>query len=70
MRDERAVVICKAAGLERFEAYSLQYVENRFWPRTTQRAADRSSQQKRIPYQASIHGRLAAPLARFLLSGG
>jgi hypothetical protein len=34
----------EAAGLEKPEAYSLEYVEDLFWPRTTQLAADRSPQ--------------------------
>jgi hypothetical protein len=34
----------EAAGLEKPEAYSLEYVEDFFGPRTTQLAADRSPQ--------------------------
>ena len=36
--------MCEAAGLEKPEAYSLEYVEDFFGLRTTQMAADRSSQ--------------------------
>ena len=38
----------KAAGSEKPEAYSLEYVEDFFEPRTTQMLADRSPQQNGI----------------------
>ena len=34
----------EAAGPEKPEVYSLQYIEDCFWPRTTQLVADRSPQ--------------------------
>ena len=34
----------RAAGREKPEAYSLEYVEDFFWPRTTQMVADPSPQ--------------------------
>ena len=34
--------MCKAAGSEKPEAYSLKYLEDFFEPRTTQMVADRS----------------------------
>ena len=35
---------CEAAGLKKQEAYSLEYVEDFFLPRTTQMISDRSPQ--------------------------
>ncbi len=43
-RGERGAARCEAAGPEKPEAYSLEYVEDFFWPRTTQMVADRSPQ--------------------------
>ena len=38
---DKSVARCEAAGLEKLEAYSLEYVED-FGPSTTQMVADRS----------------------------
>ena len=34
----------RGAGLEKPEAYSLDHIEDFFWPRTTQMVVDRSPQ--------------------------
>jgi hypothetical protein len=44
LRGEQAAGRCKAEGLKKPEAYSLQYVEDFLGPRTTQMPADRSPQ--------------------------
>ena len=41
-RGEGGPTRCEAAGLEKPEAYSMEYVEDFFGPRTTQMVADRS----------------------------
>ena len=43
-RGERDAARCEAAGLEKPEAYSLEYGEDFFLPRTTQMVSDRSPQ--------------------------
>ncbi len=43
-RGEGDAARCEAAGMEKLEAYSLEYVEDFFGPRTTQMVSDRSPQ--------------------------
>jgi hypothetical protein len=38
------VAKCKAAGSEKPEVYSLEYIEDFFWPSTTQMVANRLPQ--------------------------
>ena len=47
-RGKEAAGRCKAAGSKTPEAYSLEYVEDFFGPRTTQILADRLPQQNGI----------------------
>jgi hypothetical protein len=44
LRGERGAGRCEAAGSKKPEAYSLEYVEDFFGPRTTQMPADRLPQ--------------------------
>jgi len=44
-RGEGGAARCEAAGMGKPEAYSLEYVEDFFQPRTTQKVSDRSPQQ-------------------------
>jgi hypothetical protein len=48
LRGEGDAGRCEAAGTKKPEAYSLEYVEAFFVPRTTQMPADRLPQQKGI----------------------
>jgi hypothetical protein len=48
LRSKGAAGRCEAAGSEKPEAYSLEYVEDFFGPRTTQMLADRLLQQNGI----------------------
>ena len=43
-RGEGGAARCEAAGPEKPEVYSLEYIEDFFWPSTTQMVADRSPQ--------------------------
>jgi len=43
-RGEGGAARCEAAGLKKPEAYSLEYVEDIFWLRTTQMVSGRSPQ--------------------------
>lgn len=45
-RGEGGAARCEAAGPEKPEVYSLEYIEDIFGPRTMQMAVDRSPQQK------------------------
>jgi hypothetical protein len=65
LRGKGDVGRCKAAGSKKPEAYSLEYVEDFFGPRTTQMPADRLPQQNGITRTDSYmqqHGYTIIPI--------